>query len=69
MKNETAIKKLTTFLTKVTEILSIPLHVSNYNLPYNSQRGLKAQSSRSDRSSLSAAVTGLELTQHNIKGR
>jgi len=38
------LKKLTTFLTKVTEILSIPQHVSNYNLPYNSHHSLNAQS-------------------------
>lgn len=61
------LKKLTTFLTKVSEILSIPLHVSNYNLPYNSQHSLNAQSSWSDRSSSTAAVRRPELTKYDIQ--
>lgn len=67
MKNETAIKKLTIFLTKVTEIIPTPQHVSNYNLPYNSQHSLNAQRSWSDRSSSSVAVRRPELTQYDIQ--
>jgi hypothetical protein len=67
VKNETAIKKLTKILTQVTEILFIALHVSNYNLPYNSQHSWNARSIWSDRSSSSVAVKRPELTQYDIQ--